>query len=215
MYQSIVRSSAEAEDTLLIYFAGHGRIGSLSNELHLCAVETDPDFLPVSSLRYADLREVLLERCNARNKLVVLDCCFSGRAIPDMSGGVDAVVGQTVVDGTYVMTATASNALALAPSEERFTAFTGALIDVLSLGTGVSSDIVSCRICMLLPARYLRSWAGPLPVNWEAITSQPWAWYGIPRGTPRSPILGRIWSSRLPLSCGRTCRRRRWTTSWN
>ncbi|WP_433303184.1 caspase family protein [Actinoplanes sp. CA-030573] len=141
VYRALRRYGAVAEDTFLVYFAGHGRTGR-RNELYLGLTGTDPDELEVSSLPYDLLRNVLLES-SAKNRIVMLDCCFSGRATEDMAGGEATLVGQMDIEGTYVLASTPANAVALAPRGERYTAFTGELIELLRAGVGGEEDLLT------------------------------------------------------------------------
>jgi uncharacterized protein YjbI with pentapeptide repeats len=132
VYRTLRQHAAAAEDTLLVYFAGHGRTGS-RNELWLCLPDTNPDELPYSAWPYDELRGVV-DGSRATKKAVILDCCFSGRALADQAGDEDRILGQVGIEGSYTLTATAANAVALAPPGERYTAFTGALLGLLNEG---------------------------------------------------------------------------------
>jgi uncharacterized protein YjbI with pentapeptide repeats len=132
VYRTLRQHAAAAEDTLLVYFAGHGRTGS-RNELWLCLPDTDPDELPYSAWPYDELRRVVADS-RAAKKAVILDCCFSGRALADQAGDEETILGQVGIAGTYLLTATPANAVALAPPGERYTAFTGALLGLLNNG---------------------------------------------------------------------------------
>jgi len=101
VYRTLRQYAAAAEDTLLVYFAGHGRLGQ-RNELYLGLANTDPDELQVSALAYDLIRDVLTES-PAVNRVVILDCCFSGRAIQDMSGNDETIIGQIGIQGIYVL----------------------------------------------------------------------------------------------------------------
>ena len=132
VYRTLRQQAAAAEDTLLVYFAGHGRTGR-RNELFLCLPGTDPDELPYSAWPYDELRRVMAES-RATKKVVILDCCFSGRALADQAGEEETILGQVGIAGTYLLTATAANAVALAPPGEQYTAFTGTLLVLLNTG---------------------------------------------------------------------------------
>jgi len=131
LFRTLRRYAVAAEDTFLVYFAGHGQTG-LRNELYLSLAETVPDELKVSALAFDLLRDVLAD-CPAANRVVILDCCFSGRAIQDMAGE-DSLLGQVGIEGTYVLTSTPVNAVALAPAGAAHTAFTGELLRLLRSG---------------------------------------------------------------------------------
>jgi uncharacterized protein YjbI with pentapeptide repeats len=132
VYRTLRQQAAAAEDTLLVYFAGHGRTGR-RNELFLCLPDTDPDELPYSAWPYDELRRVMADS-RATKKVVILDCCFSGRALADQAGDEETILGQVGIAGTYLLTATAANAVALAPPGEQYTAFTGTLLALLTKG---------------------------------------------------------------------------------
>jgi hypothetical protein len=132
IYRTLRQHATVAEDTLLVYFAGHGRTGS-RNELWLCLPDTDPDELPYSAWPYDELRRAVADS-RATKKVVILDCCFSGRALADQAGDEETILGQVGIEGSYLLTATAANAVALAPPGERYTAFTGALLGLLNKG---------------------------------------------------------------------------------
>jgi len=141
VYRALVRDATAAEDTLLVYFAGHGRTGT-RNELYLCLPNTNPDELSFTALAYEQLREAVASS-RAAKKVVILDCCFSGRALADQAGYEETVVGQVGIEGTYILTATAANAVALAPPGERYTAFTGTLLDLLRTGIPGGPELLS------------------------------------------------------------------------
>ena len=132
VYRTLRQQAAAAEDTLLVYFTGHGKTGS-RNELWLCLPGTDPDELPYSAWPYDELRRVVADS-RAAKKVVILDCCFSGRALADQAGDEETILGQVGIEGTYLLTATAANRVALAPPGERYTAFTGILLGLLTKG---------------------------------------------------------------------------------
>lgn len=141
IYRQIKRYSSSAEDTFLVYFAGHGCTGP-RNELFLSLSETDPDELPVSALAF-DLMRGLISESPASNRVLILDCCFSGIAVQDMSNLSATVVGQVEIEGTYTLTATARNVPALAPFGARYTAFTGELLALLERGVQDGSEFIS------------------------------------------------------------------------
>jgi hypothetical protein len=132
VYRVLRMDATAAEDTLLVYFAGHGRTGT-RNELYLCLPDTNPDELSFTALAYEQLRETVADS-RATKKVVILDCCFSGRALADQAGAEETVVGQVGIEGSYILTATAANAVALALRGERYTAFTGTLLQLLRTG---------------------------------------------------------------------------------
>ncbi|MEV6907389.1 caspase family protein [Amycolatopsis sp. NPDC051071] len=131
---AVHRAASEATDALLFYYAGHGLLDNRF-ELYLALPGSDNERL-YRAVRYDDIRrEVVGTALSCYGKVVLLDCCYSGRALQGgMGGSVDDLADQARVDGTYLMTATAETRKALAPPGERYTAFTGALVDKLTRG---------------------------------------------------------------------------------
>ncbi|MFG2829357.1 SUMF1/EgtB/PvdO family nonheme iron enzyme [Streptomyces sp. NPDC048434] len=133
---TVYDAAAEASDTMVLYYAGHGLVHPQSGELHLALPGSHPD-RPHTALRYEELRSILLSpaggRPAARRKVVILDCCWSGLALGGLMHGGDLVPG-IAVEGAFVLTATAATRQALAPPDETYTAFTGELIRLLDAG---------------------------------------------------------------------------------
>lgn len=117
-------------DTLVVYYAGHGIVAS-DGTLHLALPDTIPGREMYTAVPYAHIRQMLRES-PASNRIVILDCCFAGRALDFMSGGL--VEGQIQVSGTYVLTATSDTQPAHATPGARNSAFTGALLDLFRGG---------------------------------------------------------------------------------
>ncbi|WP_326562240.1 caspase family protein [Micromonospora sp. NBC_01796] len=141
LYNMLLDHAANTEDTLLVYFAGHGRTAP-RGKLYLGLTNTGETNLPVSGFDYELLRDLVMDS-KAVNKVVVLDCCFSGRAIQGMSGAGAATAEQLEIEGTYVLTATAANAQALAPPGAHHTSFTGELLHVLGSGVPDAGELLS------------------------------------------------------------------------
>ncbi|MFJ9924174.1 caspase domain-containing protein [Streptomyces rubiginosohelvolus] len=135
LHSDISREAGEATDLFLLYFSGHGRIGR-GNELYLTLASTaeDRNLLPYGALSLTTVRQILSE-CRAAAKVLILDCCFAGRAVADMAPQAEAVTAQLDISGTYVLTATQGNAqTANAPADAERTAFSGAFTEVLRTG---------------------------------------------------------------------------------
>ncbi|MFI5593017.1 caspase domain-containing protein [Amycolatopsis sp. NPDC051758] len=127
VFRTLRQYAMSTEDTLIVYFAGHGLL-SHNNDLYLSLSGTDPDELQVSALQYQLLREILVNS-RATNRILILDCCFSGNATEGMSNAPSLNIA-----GTYIVAATPPTEMALAPIGERHTAFTGALLELLRRG---------------------------------------------------------------------------------
>ncbi|MBO8203504.1 PAS domain S-box protein [Streptomyces smyrnaeus] len=137
--EAIFRHARAASDTLLLYYAGHGVL-DLQGRLHLAMPDSDPQAVHSTAFPY-DWMRMGLAASSARRCIVVLDCCFSARAMGLQSAGA-SMAHLAEVDGTYVLAAAAENAFALAPPGEAYTAFTGALVSVLSNGIAAAPELL-------------------------------------------------------------------------
>ena len=135
-----VRLADLAETTtgvLLLYYVGHGVL-SPRGELCLTVTSTRPNRQTITGLPWETLAEVL-RTCPARPRLVILDCCFAGRAIEAL--GADSGQGLadiTHIDGVYTLAATTRNRTAHVPpasqQDTACTSFTGELHDLIRSG---------------------------------------------------------------------------------
>ena len=130
-----LRSAARsAEDLLLVYFVGHGLVAGRRHELYLGLPDSEwaePEF---NSLEYDKLRSAVLNSA-AATKIIILDCCFSGRVVSEaMADPVTEMVGQMEVDGTYVLASAGRDQVALIQPGEDYTAFTGRFLHLLRNG---------------------------------------------------------------------------------
>ncbi|REF00803.1 caspase family protein [Thermomonospora umbrina] len=128
----IQRAGEQATDTLLVYYAGHGLMGTREGQLWLT--------LPHSRARkhatvlHYDWIADVLRNSHAKWKTVILDCCYSGQAFAGNTLGPSEFADWAQVRGSFVMTSAAQDALAGAPFRDRPTVFTGALLSVLDNG---------------------------------------------------------------------------------
>ncbi|MFI9629394.1 transporter substrate-binding domain-containing protein [Streptomyces sp. NPDC052042] len=131
---AIAQEAERAEDVLWVYYVGHGLVNP-AGELYLATVATDsrPGWVAYTALAYTAVRGSLLQTA-ARSIVVVLDCCFSGRAVGVLGSAEEQEVDLARVHGGYVLAAAARDELALATPGAPHTAFTGELIRLLTEG---------------------------------------------------------------------------------
>jgi hypothetical protein len=131
----------QATDVLVVYLAGHAepkdRVG---NELYVCLRDTNPSTRNwwLDALSFNDVRNVV-RQSPAANRIIVVDTCFAGIALPDSMGADDLFQ----VTGAYTLTAVGRNERAFAPKDARNTAFTGALTRLLTEGVPGHHDLLS------------------------------------------------------------------------
>jgi putative transcriptional regulator len=160
-----LRAAARASGVgglLMVYFAGHGVVDERTGELHLAVGQTDRDAAYATAVPYEWIRRAVLDSPASR-RVVILDCCYAGRAISGMSDELNAVADEVEIDRTCVLVATSPNRAALAPPDERYTAFTGALIDVLRRGVPDGPDPLDLATVYAEVLRTQRRRAHPLP----------------------------------------------------
>src|SRR5262249_3541752 len=114
-------------------------------------------------VRYDDLRRVVLDATRTRAKVVVLDCCYSGTALIGGMSAATSVADHAGIEGTYLLTASAETKVALAPVGERYTAFTGELLDVLDRGMPGGPDLLDLNTLYLHLHRELQAKGRPIP----------------------------------------------------
>jgi oligopeptide transport system substrate-binding protein len=139
--QTLAVFADAATDYLLVYYVGHGLVSGRRHELSLGMYHSLWENRPFGSVKYDDLRSIVLDS-PAQTKSVILDCCFSGRALGE-SLSADAAVEQLQVDGTYVLASSPSDQISLALPGEKHTAFTGRLLDVLRSGIPGGSSLLT------------------------------------------------------------------------
>lgn len=126
----VVKTAAEyASDVLLVYYAGHGLLMGDQSDLHLSLTTSRIDE-EWTALPFAYLAKII-KQSRAKAKVLVVDCCYSGRASRDLMADQSEIVNdQLRIDGIYIITATSPVKKAKAPDGSYHTAFTGTLIDV-------------------------------------------------------------------------------------
>jgi caspase domain-containing protein len=145
--------AATATDLLLVCYAGHGLVDD-RGRLHLALAHTHPHRARWTAFPLELLREEIANSA-AATRVLVLDCCFSGRAIEAMADDQGVISGQLAVTGTYTLTSTTANAPSHAPAGDRYTAFTGALLRALDDTDPLTLDQIFVVVDRDLAARNL------------------------------------------------------------
>jgi hypothetical protein len=154
-------AAQDADDTLLLYIACHGLLSAYAGELSLALRGSRPQS-SFTAVPYQWVRELVADS-PAQRKIVFLDCCFSGRALEGAMSGDDVLNGVAAISGTYVMTASSSTRVAMAPRGERYTTFTGALLHTLTAGLPEGAEVLDLDTIYQNVTSLLRQRNAPLP----------------------------------------------------
>lgn len=118
----------QATGVFLLYYVGHGTPGEQGPCLTL--TDTQEQHPDATGLEYRNVRKALLDS-PARVKIVILDCCYAGRAIPPAQSGETFF---TDISGTFVLAAADLAAHVPEHQELACTSFTGELLDLIRKG---------------------------------------------------------------------------------
>ncbi|MEU6499193.1 caspase family protein [Streptomyces californicus] len=155
--QPIFKAASDATDTLVIYYAGHGLTEPRNGKFYLAVRESKKDSVRDTAVPYEWIREAV-ESSRAARRIVIIDCCHSGRALGLQSDQVD--VG---LDGTYVLTATDENSHAISPPDESYTSFTGELIRLIRDGVRSEGEFLDLDLIYNEMRKGLKRKGRPLP----------------------------------------------------
>lgn len=137
MGEMVAAAAEAAEGLLVVYYVGHGVV-TLDGNLHLATSRTIArnDRAVHTALPYGSGIGGRVRHSNAEHRVVILDCCFSGRALDGASGlgDPDHLAGHTEIPKGFVLTSASRIGTAVAPPGARHTLFSGALIRVLRDG---------------------------------------------------------------------------------
>ncbi|WP_431042116.1 caspase, EACC1-associated type [Streptomyces sp. P1-3] len=164
--QRALKSAAQsAEDLLLVYYVGHGLIGARRHDLHLGLKHSELEDPELGSLSFDRVRDIVLDS-PAASKVIILDCCFSGRALNGTMTAPAAVVsGQIEVAGSYVLTSSQRNQVSLVLDGEEHTAFTGRLLRLLREGVPDGPELLGLDELYRELARTMKAEGLPTPLK--------------------------------------------------
>lgn len=126
----------EPDELVVLYLSGHGTYDREDGQLYYVTTDTDADRIQQTALEASYVTDQL-EKCAARRKVLLLDCCFSGSAVQGFrSKGASHAATAPVVEagGVHVITASQHWEQAFAADADQPSQFTGAMIEGLHSG---------------------------------------------------------------------------------
>lgn len=158
----LLQASRDAKDGLVFYYAGHGIVEPDTFNLFLTIPSTGTN--PIHrAIRYEDVCRMVVAGVQCRSRVVLLDCCYSGLAMGGALSPGGRIAERVAIDGSYVLTATAATRQAVAPDGAQYTAFTGALIEILEQGLPAAGDPLDMEAIYWGVRSRLESRAFPAP----------------------------------------------------
>ncbi|MFL6120891.1 caspase, EACC1-associated type, partial [Actinophytocola sp.] len=127
---AVEQAVADARGPLLVYYAGHGLLGP-RNDLYLATAASRSATSIAEAVSYPTVRDLLGDA--AGGSVVVLDCCFSGRADTPADGAARPYASARPRGG-YLISSASNYGLSFAPEGERRTLFSGVLLRALTDG---------------------------------------------------------------------------------
>lgn len=173
----LITAFERVTDIALFYYVGHGQIDA-EDELcmGLTGSRTDYNRRAATSLQFKAVRRALLDS-PATTKVVILDCCFSGRAAAPANtlaaAGTDALAAETLAEsaycpGAYVMCASGPYTKAWYDNDPKAklpqTYFTRYLADLLEAGIPGEPEVLRLDPLFLRLRANLLSDGRPEPV---------------------------------------------------
>ena len=124
------------EDTVLIYYSGHGFFGGVDEEPYLGTYDVDIDYLkknPDEGISMNFLQEQIFLRANVKNIILIIDCCYSG-AFLFKSVNNSFYDKNKVKTNRFVILSTTAKDFSYPDNNMKQSEFTAALIEGLKGG---------------------------------------------------------------------------------
>lgn len=119
LYQHVVKDRGP-EDTVIVYFSGHGFLAGDSDRAYLATVDVHINDLlnnPNHGLRMDWLHDEIFMRSSAKHVIVILDCCHSGALTPSVIRASDNELDY-LVKGDFFSKGSGRVALVACPHDE-------------------------------------------------------------------------------------------------
>ncbi|MFE9580127.1 caspase domain-containing protein [Nocardia sp. NPDC006044] len=141
--KQIRQIASETAGVLVIYFVGHGTL-SQSGELCCLVSGSDLEDPDLTGLEYRHIQQAL-STSHAQAKIVILDCCYSGKAIQALGAVQADIAGMSEISGAYTLTAAdrLAHVVPIENQRHRCTSFTEAFVDTITCGVKGASEFLT------------------------------------------------------------------------
>lgn len=141
----LVSAAQEADDLLLFYFGGNAVAGSPELDLRLVLSGARGQEWASTTLAFDAVRDVF-RASRATNRVVILDCGFSGGPAGETRiGDLEALEDRLQIEGTSLLTSPLSAQELLVEPGERHTVLTGRLLALLHSGSPDFGEMLTLR----------------------------------------------------------------------
>ncbi|MBN2891248.1 MAG: caspase family protein [Bacteroidales bacterium] len=125
----------ENDDTILVYYSGHGFISDYNSKLYLSTTDSNLDDIESTSISIERFVEII-SLSNSNQKIVILDSCYSGHIHNLFNNPESSIYGLDKSENLYVISSSSGDEPSYYPlnSKNSPTYFTGELIKVLQNG---------------------------------------------------------------------------------
>jgi hypothetical protein len=141
-------NSTHSPTDLMLYYSGHGGLARNDQSYFLAVHRTRDGAEGATSIRYVDLASSIKRHAGGLRKYLILDCCFAASAVIKTQADISQVVLDRVENelppsGTAVLCSSSAKLVSIAPPGERYTMFSGALLQCLKEGIPGGPEVLS------------------------------------------------------------------------
>ena len=126
-------------ETFLLYFVGHGfSMGINKYFLAVSDTEKENDFVN-SAIEQEFIKDNILSFSPAKQKIAIIDACYSGMLTLNSKNAYF----DYQVEGSYILTSSSAEEVSFYHEKERYTYFTGALLQIVMNGVNNDRDSIT------------------------------------------------------------------------
>jgi hypothetical protein len=134
------------QSRIIIYYSGHGLYSTNTGKYFLAARDSEISVIDSTSI---DVERILvpLKKARAKEKILIVDACYSGKIHENLSEDKAFIFAQMVESAPGIYVATSTNAASTAKFDPKFpetaTYFTQSLMDTVSSWKGAEKEFLT------------------------------------------------------------------------